>query len=702
MARKSAKAAAPQALLVELLTEELPPKSLRALAESFGHALVTALVKGKFLAEGVPARTFATPRRIAVRIEGVSARSPDEREERRGPARKDAYDANGNPTEKLLGFLRKHGLGLDSVRFERLAKGEVAVVSIPVPGRPLDEVLSAMVEAALKALPVPKAMRWGSGEAQFVRPVHGLVMLHGARVVPGQVFGVKSSNRTLGHRFLCGGAIALEHADDYERALRDKGKVIADFAARRAAIVKGLEQAAGRGASPVADDALLEEIAALVEAPAVYAGEFDAEFLAVPEECLILSMQRHQRYVPLRESASGRLLPRFLFVSNTATRRPQEIVRGNERVLRARLADARFFYDQDRKTRLEARVPRLASVVYHGRLGSQLERVERLQLLAGRIARELGTDPLLAERAAWLSKADLLTEMVGEFPELQGVMGAYYARHDGEPREVAEALADQYRLRYEESRNPANGASVSLYLADRIEQIVGLFGIGERPTGDKDPFGLRRAALGIISAYEHFAAAGRRLPEVQELLEHCVTLFPTGQIAAGAAAEAHEFILDRCRHRLAESFPRDAVEAVLGLRPPLAEAPARVRAVEEFRRLPEAGSLAAANKRIRNILRKSEANSALLDESLLGEPAERALHAALLETEPRVAACVAERDYTGAMRAMAALKAPVDAFFEQVLVNTEDPRLRANRHALLRALDSLMNRVADISKLAVQ
>ncbi|HXF66873.1 MAG TPA: glycine--tRNA ligase subunit beta [Burkholderiales bacterium] len=700
MAKKTATAAAPQALLVELLTEELPPKSLRALSESFGDALLSELVKRKYLAKGASIRTFATPRRIAVRIEGVSGRSPDELEERKGPARKDAYDASGNPTEKLLGFLRKHGAGLDSLRFEPLAKGEVAVISIPVPGRPLDEVLGGMVEAALRALPVQKAMRWGSGEAQFVRPVHGLVMLHGPRLVPGKVLGVESSNRTLGHRFLCSGAITLEHADDYERALRDKGKVIADFAARRSALVAQLEQAAGAGATPVADEALLEEITALVEAPAVYAGNFDPGFLAVPEECLILSMQQHQRYVPLRENESGRLLPRFLFVSNIATKRPQEIVRGNERVLRARLADARFFYDQDRKTRLEARVPRLASVVYHGRLGSQLERVERLQLMAGRIARDLGADPLLAERAAWLSKADLLTEMVGEFPELQGVMGAYYARHDGEPREVADALADQYRLRYEESRDPANGASASLYLADRIEQIVGLFGIGEKPTGEKDPFGLRRAALGIISAYESLAQAGRRLPEVRELLEHCVTLFPAGRIAAGTAAEAHEFILDRCRHRLAEAFPRDAVEAVVGLRPPLAEALARVRAVEEFRRLPEAASLAAANKRIRNILRKSEANSAPLDESLLSEPAERALHAALRETAPRVAARVEAGDYTGAMQAMAALKAPVDAFFDRVLVNAEDERLRANRHALLRELDSLMNRVADISKLA--
>jgi glycyl-tRNA synthetase beta chain len=688
-----------QSLLVELLTEELPPKALAQLAQAFGDALAAGLERDGFLTEKSDRRVFATPRRLAVLITHVRATAPAAEVLVKGPSVRVGLDAEGRPTQALAKFAAKHGLGVERLARVHDGRQEVFALRRRVAGERLAARLAARVGEALASLPVPRRMRWGAGEAQFVRPVHGLVMMHGARCVPGEVLGVRSSNKTRGHRFLAAGLVALRHAEDYERVLRERGKVIGDFGARRRTIARELERAA-RGAVAVVDEALLDEIAALVESPTVLAGTFDPEFLAVPEECLILSMQQHQRYVPLRDRHSGQLLARFLFVANLRAGASREIVRGNERVLRARLADARFFYDQDRRTRLEARVPRLASVVYHGRLGSQLERVERLQLLAGHIARALGADPLLAERAAWLSKADLLTEMVGEFPELQGVMGAYYARHDGEPPEVADALADQYRHRYEEARNPHSAASACLYLAERIEALVGLFAAGEKPSGEKDPFGLRRAALGLISAYEFHAAAGRRLPEVRELLEYCATLFPAGRLAAGTAGEVHDFILERCRHRLAETFPREAVEAVIALRPPLAEVGARVRAVAEFRRLPEAESLAAAYKRIRNILRKSEANSTELDASLLQQPAERALHAALAAAAPRVAACVAGGDYAAAMRALAALKAPVDAFFDQVLVNAEEARLRANRHALLRALEALMNRVADISRLA--
>jgi glycyl-tRNA synthetase beta chain len=549
-------------------------------------------------------------------------------------------------------------------------------------------------------------MRWGDGEAQFVRPVHGLVMLHGPHIVPGSVLGIESSNRILGHRFLSGGAIAIRHANDYEQALREQGKVIASFEGRRDQIIKALETAASQGATLVADDALLDEITALVEAPAVYAGEFGREFLEVPEECLVLSMQRHQKYVPLRDKATGKLLPRFLFVSNIETKQPREIVHGNERVLRARLADAKFFYDQDRKTRLEARVPRLASVVYHGKLGSQLERVERIQLLAGRIAHDIGADPLLTGRAAWLSKADLLTEMVGEFPELQGTMGRYYAIHDGEPREAADAIGDQYRLKLDGSE-PVNLASASLYLADRIEQLTGLFGIGERPTGEKDPYALRRAALGVINVFERLSAVlrltGSAGTDIKELLDYTAGLYPAGTLASDTVAAVHGFILDRYWNQLATVFAKDSVEAVLSQRPRLMDVVRRVEAVEAFRRLPEAESLAAANKRVANLLKQAAAKGESYthaESDKLKEPAERELYSALAITAGDAKGLYERGDFTGFLKTFAALKGPVDAFFDSVMVMVDDRELRANRLALLAELRTEMNRVADLSKLA--
>jgi glycyl-tRNA synthetase beta chain len=531
-------------------------------------------------------------------------------------------------------------------------------------------------------------------------------MLHGPHIVPGSVLGIESSNRILGHRFLSGGAIAIKHADDYEQTLREHGKVIASFEGRRGQVVKALETAAGQGVALVADDALLDEITALVEAPAVYAGEFGREFLEVPEECLVLSMQRHQKYVPLREKKTGKLLPRFLFVSNIETKQPREIIHGNERVLRARLADAKFFYDQDRRTRLEARVPRLAGVVYHGKLGSQLERVERIQLLAGRIAHEIGADPLLTGRAAWLSKADTLTEMVGEFPELQGTMGRYYATHDGELREVAEAIGDQYRLKLDGSE-PVNLASASLYLADRIEQLTGLFGIGERPTGEKDPYALRRAALGVINIFERLSTVlrltGRAGTDIKELLEYSAGLYPAGVLASDTVDAVHGFILDRYWNQLATVFAKDSVEAVLSQRPPLMDVVRRVEAVEAFRRLPEAESLAAANKRVANLLRQAAAKGesyTRTESDKLKEPAERELYSALAITAGDAKGLYERGDFTGFLKTFAALKVPVDAFFDSVMVMVDDRDLRQNRLALLAELRTEMNRVADLSKLA--
>jgi len=684
-------------LLVELLTEELPPKALRAMSESLREALLAELRQDGFVGEAVQGRTFATPRRLAVLVPEVRAVAPDRAVEHRGPP------ASASP-QAVEGFARRHGVAVsDLVRVET-EKGTLYACRKIVRGAALEASLASKVERALAQLPVPKRMRWGEGEAEFVRPVHGLVMLHGERVVPGKVLGLESSNRTRGHRFLGAAEIVLRSPDEYERRLLEEGRVIAAFEARRREIEAQLRTEAARLGASLGDyEGLLEEVTALVEYPTVYAGAFDPRYLEVPPECLVLTMRQNQKYFPLFD-AGGRLLPRFLIVANMRVADPRHIVAGNERVVRPRLEDARFFYEQDRKTRLEARVPQLARVVYHGRLGTQLERVERLQLLAGHIARGLGADTALAERAAWLAKADLLTGMVGEFPELQGIMGRYYARHDGEPEAVCEAIGEQYLPRFPALSGPHHRVSACLYLADRVDMLVGLFGIGETPSGEKDPFGLRRAALGVISVFELLGAAappaGRAAPDVREILAHAASLFPPRTLSPTAAEEVYEFILERYRHSLAALHDKDCVEAVIRRRPPLDEVLARVCAVQAFRRAPEAESLAAANKRIRNILRKSEVAEGALEESLLADPAERSLFASVRAIEPDVAQRMARRDYAGTLAAVATLRGPVDAFFERVRVNADDPRVRANRHALLRRLGALLNEVADISRLA--
>jgi glycyl-tRNA synthetase beta chain len=547
-------------------------------------------------------------------------------------------------------------------------------------------------------------MRWGSGDAQFVRPVHGLVMLHGDGVVPGKVLGIESGNRTRGHRFMSSDEIVITSADVYDATLMDKGRVVAGFAERRAMIEAALKAEARKRNAALGEYAeLLDEVTALVEHPSVYPGAFDPAFLEVPQECLILTMRQNQKYFPLFDG-EGKPIPWFLIVSNMEIADPRPIVNGNQRVLRARLDDARFFFNQDRKVSLASRVPRLAAAVYHRKLGSQLERVERLRKLCAHIAKLLGVDERSADRAAFLAKADLATGMVGEFPELQGLMGMYYARHDQEHAAVCQAIGDQYRLRFDEAEDPENLLSACLYLADRVESLVGLFGAGEVPTGEKDPFGLRRAALGAISVFEvlHASAsiAGQRPPDVREILVFAAKLFRQGTIAAAAVDQVHDFILERYWQRLATTYPKTSVEAVISLKPNLGEVTARLFAVESFRELPDAASLAAANKRIRNILRKSDAAEAAFEEPLLREPAERALYDSMRRLEPDVSARMRRGDYVGMLLALAGRRGPVDAFFDKVMVNADDPKIRANRHALLRRLDGLLNQVADISKLA--
>jgi glycyl-tRNA synthetase beta chain len=674
--KKAAKNSGTQSLLVEFLTEELPPKSLQRLAERFRDALASGLEGVSLLPRPyvVKPHCFATPRRLAVLIQGVLEKANNVSTDKAGPLVSAGAEA-------AKGFARKHGVAVESLKKIPTSDGDKWFASYTSAGAVLDDVLAQKVEEALKVLPVPKLMRWGNSEAQFARPVHGLVMLHGRRIIPGNIWGLESRNYTLGHRFLSSGKIAIPGADQYEAVLEKKGLAVVSFAKRKELIRVELEKKAA-GAKIIWDDALLSEVTALVEYPVVYTGTFNPEYLALPQECLILSMQRHQRYFPLAD-AKGKLLPRFLLVSNIRSANPANIIRGNERVLSARLADAKFFYDQDRKMRLEARVPRLANVVYHNKLGSQLERVERIQLLAGKIAREIGADPLLAERAAWLAKADLLTEMVGEFPELQGIMGRYYALHDGEPKEVADAIEQHYHPRFAKDRLPASPVARAVALADKFESLNSMFSVGGAPTGEKDPYGLRRAALGVLNILIE-----AKLP--LELSDH-------------AKGEVYEFMLERLRHLLRDrGYAPDEIEAVVSQSPSRIDLVlAKLDAVKTFRKMPEAESLAEANKRIRNILRKSVATDGQLSEALLQEKEERDLFKFMQDIDPKITLFVQKGDFTASLTATATVQPSVTAFFDKVLVNADDAKLRANRHALLKRLESLMSQVADISKLTI-
>jgi glycyl-tRNA synthetase beta chain len=727
--RKTIQRAVSAPLLVELLTEELPPRSLKALSDAFAERVLNGLVQRQLKDRAPQAEAFATPRRLAVLIPDVLSRSPDRTATTRLMPSKVAFDGEGKPTVALQKRLEKEGLTPDAAlpRLERATEGnaEYVCISLTVPGLVLDNVLGKVVEEALEKLPIPKVMRWGAGEAKFVRPVHGLVMLHGSRVVPGSILGLGAGRKTAGHRFLGKKAIVLKQARDYAKALRTSGKVIAGFDARRKEIertIRRLERklkvsaistsgeladfagdarlgdiGACHRALRAAKDDLLPEVTALVELPAAYVGRFDEGFLDLPMECLTLSMRQHQRYFPCFDR-NGRLVSTFLIVSNLETPDGRQIVGGNERVLRARLSDAKFFYDQDRKTRLEARVQRLANVVYHAKLGSQLQRVERIRLLAGTIARRLDANDLQAERAALLSKADLLTEMVGEFPELQGIMGRYYALHDGEPPEVADAIEAHYQPRYAGDELPRGNVAVALALSDKLDTLAGMFGIGQAPTGDRDPFGLRRAALGVIRILIE-----RDLPlSLHDLVNLAFTGY--GRKVADAHADLQEFVFDRLAGYLKDrgytALEIDAVVARGNDR--ISDTVRQLEAVRAFNKLPEAQSLAAANKRVVNILKQAEAKgesfaNVALDE--LKEPAERALFEALASASLHAAPLLQQGDFTGYLKSFAVLKSPVDAFFDSIMVMVEDRELRKSRLALLADLRTEMNRIADISKL---
>jgi glycyl-tRNA synthetase beta chain len=687
--KKAAKAPGAASLLVEILTEELPPKSLLRIAEVFRDALASNLNGSSLVTFPYHARCFASPRRLAVLIDNVANEATDMHSDTSGPS-----VAAG--TKAAEGFAKKYGVTVDALTRVSTAKGEVYVASYTTKGAQLDEVLTQKVEAALKVLPISKVMRWGEGEAQFVRPVHGLVMMHGRRVVPGTVLGVPAGNTTSGHRFLGAASIRLANADEYEARLLKDGRVIADFTTRRSEIDKQLQVEAKRQKASLGEyQDLLGEVTALVEFPAIYVGTFDASFLEVPHECLILTMRQNQKYFPLF-APDRKLLPKFLIVSNMRVDDPRPIVSGNERVVRPRLEDARFFFNQDRKIRLEARVPQLAKVVFHNKLGSQLERMQRIKLLAGEIVRPLRADVMQAERAAELSKADLSTTMVGEFPELQGVMGRYYALHDGEPREVADAIEQHYRPRFAGDKLPEGPISSAVALADKLDTLAGLFSIGEQPTGDKDPFGLRRAALGVIRI-----VVENQLPlSLSDLVGAAF-----GPFKGKAQTDLQIFFTERMRNYFHErGYSANEVEAVLSLNPvAITLIPTQLEAVRAFSALPEAASLAAANKRIANMLRQAESKGESFvdaDKSALKEPAEISLFEALQAASRSAKPLFDSGDFAGYLKTFASLKGPVDSFFDTVMVMVEDKKLRENRLALLTDMRKAMNRFSDISKLA--
>ena len=702
-------------LLVELFVEELPPKALKKLGEVFAQTLAQSLKNAGLSASTATVTAYASPRRLAAHVTNVAAMAADKPVVQKLMPVAVGLDAAGNATPALLKKLA--ALGADasavaSLRRENDGKADILFYDSLAKGATLAEGLQKALEAALAALPIPKVMSYqlqdGWSSVNFVRPAHGLVALHGTDVVPLNILGLTSGRETHGHRFEAAvDPVVLAGADEYATKLASEGAVIASFAERRAEISRQLEAAAAKAGAngsaplrPIDDDALLDEVTALVERPNVLIGQFEEEFLAVPQECLILTMKANQKYFPLLDTA-GKLTNKFLVVSNISPEDASAVIGGNERVVRPRLADAKFFFDQDRKKSLESRVAGLAKVVYHNKLGTQGERMQRVAAIARAIGQSLGGEALAlqAEQAAVLAKADLLTDMVGEFPELQGIMGRYYALHDGLAADIADAVEDHYKPRFAGDSLPRGKVGTVVALADKLETLVGMFGIGQIPTGDRDPFALRRHALGVIRM---LAEGDLDLP-VNSLLTAATDVFATVNGFKPAEIALADFIYDRLAGSLREQgYTAQEVDAVVSQRPQrLGDIPKRLAAVRAFAALPESAALAAANKRVGNILKKVEDSiDAWVDSALLKEPAEVALHAALVEVVPQADAAFVTGDYSESLQTLAALRAPVDAFFDGVMVNADDPALRANRLGLLAKLHAAMNKVADISKLS--
>ncbi len=706
-----------QNLLVELFVEELPPKVLNKLGAAFSGVLAEQLkAQGLAVADAV-VTAFASPRRLAAHVTGVLAQGADKAVQQKLMPVAVGLDAAGNATPALLKKLQALGAdvsdpaaAVSSLKRALDGKADALFYDSIVKGTSLQAGLQKALEEALSKLPIPKVMQYqletdcelpGWSSVNFVRPAHSLIALHGSTVVPVKALGLTAGNSTQGHRFEAKvSPVILQHADQYADALKNEGSVIASFAERRAEIMRQLQAAAakvGGGCQPIEDEALLDEVTALVERPNVLTCQFETEFLGVPQECLILTMKANQKYFPLID-ASGKLTNRFLVVSNITPDDSSLVIGGNERVVRPRLADAKFFFDQDRKKTLESRVEGLSKVVYHNKLGTQGERMARVCAIAKAIGQQVGGDLLAkqAEQAARLAKTDLLTDMVGEFPELQGIMGGYYARHDGLSSNVAEAIEDHYKPRFAGDDLPRNQVGLVVALADKLETLVGMFGIGNVPTGDKDPFALRRHALGVIRMLiEKDVASG--LPE---LLALAAPVF--GDKIIGDADALPDFIYDRLSGNLREQgFSAQEVDAVMAMRPSrLGQVNQFLSAVRAFAALPEAPALAAANKRIGNILKKAGEVDAHVNPALLQEDAERNLYAVMQRLVPESEAQFKAGDYTACLQTLAALRAPVDAFFDDVMVNAEEMDLRLNRQGLLKSLHVAMNRVADLSRLA--
>lgn len=685
-----------QNFLVELGTEELPPKALRSLGSAFADNLKQELTSADLTFSQV--HWYAAPRRLAVYVTGLSLAQADKQVEKRGPAVQAAFDGDGNPTKAAMGWARGNGIEVSQASRLKTDKGEWLLHIADIKGKAAADLLPSMVEKALSHLPIPKAMRWGDKSIQFIRPVHTLTLLLGEQLLPANMLGVESSRTLRGHRFMGESEFELQSADDYLSALENTGKVLADFERRKAIIQEGVTQAAAAaGGVADLDEDLLEEVTSLVEWPVVLTANFENNFLEVPSEALVHTMKGDQKYFPVYDQA-GNLMPTFIFVTNIESKDPSQIIAGNEKVVRPRLADAQFFFDNDRQASLASRLEQLNSVLFQKQLGSVREKSERISVLSGFIAAAMGADQASAERAGLLSKCDLVTDMVGEFAETQGVMGMHYARHDGEDEAVALALKEQYQPRFSGDALPSQDISAAVALADKLDTLMGIFGIGQTPKGDKDPFALRRAALGTLRI---IVEKGYDL-DLVIIIEQARTLYGDKLSNANAATEVLDFMLGRFRAWYQDlGYGVDVIQAVLARRPTRpADFDARVKAVSEFRKLEASSALAAANKRVGNILAKFDGDiPAQVNTALLQDTAEQALATQLSELSERLTPLFANADYNSTLSELATLRESVDNFFDQVMVMADDQALRLNRLSLLNQLRNLFLQIADISLL---
>ena len=681
--------------LVEIGTEELPPKALKTLATSFADNVEAELNQAGLSFDKI--EWFAAPRRLAVKVLNLSTQQPSKEIEKRGPAVSAAFDAEGKPTKAAEGWAR--GCGITVEQAERIAtdKGEWLVHRAKIEGQPTKNLLNGIVANALAKLPIPKPMRWADKTVQFIRPVHTVTMLLGDELIEGEILGVASARTIRGHRFLGEKEFEIQHADQYPQLLREKGSVVADFNERKAEILaKSQAKATALGGVADIEESLLEEVTSLVEYPNVLAAKFEERFLAVPAEALVYTMKGDQKYFPIYDK-DGKLLPHFIFVSNINPEDPTAIIEGNEKVVRPRLTDAEFFFKTDLKQKLVDRLPRLETVLFQQQLGTLKDKTDRIEQLAGEIAKQIGADEAKAKRAGLLSKCDLMTNMVFEFTDTQGVMGMHYARHDGEDEEVAVALNEQYMPRFAGDELPKSLVASAVALADKFDTLTGIFGIGQAPKGSADPFALRRAALGALRIIVE-----KNLPlDLEDVVKKSAALFGDKLTNKNVVADVVDFMLGRFRAWYQdEGIAVDVIQSVLARRPTRpADFDARVRAVSHFRTLDSAEALAAANKRVSNILAKADATIGEINLTACVEPAEKALAEAVLALRTEVQPLIAQGDYTAVLDKLANLRAPVDSFFDNVMVNAEDPALRQNRLAILNTLQGLFLQVADISLL---